>query len=71
MTTNLGSDIDKVNQSLQRAWQEAKGIWKDRKADQFESQSIASLTVDAEHLRESLDQLQDLIQSSEKSFPLE
>ena len=68
MSSDLGEQVEKIIQSLQDTWAETQGVWQDAKASKFGDQ-IDAITKEKQDLKKFLDQLQQVIESSEQSFP--
>jgi hypothetical protein len=70
MSHSLGDGLERSLQALTQGWEEAKNSWQDQRADIFEDSYLNSITTDVKTLLQVLEQLQEIIRSSEKSFPL-
>ena len=70
-TLDLSSDAEKILRLLEGACAEAESGWRDGKYGEFKSNYMDNITADIETLQEALAQLEELIQSSEESFPME
>jgi hypothetical protein len=63
------SSAEKNLRTLENIWLEVQSSWQDGKASHFEDTHINSITQEAQQLIQALEQLQELIQSSERLFP--
>lgn len=68
---NFGSEIEKNLRSLESKWAEVLNSWQDGKASLFEENYLVLITQEGTQLLQTLEDLQELIQASEQSFPLE